>query len=80
MSLPKNKPDSSRRSFLATAAVAASAALVGLKPPSARAAGESLPHAAGWLRRDGKVLHAHCLVGRDGVDDAVELVSSFEVR
>lgn len=44
MSLPKNKPDSSRRSFLATAAVAASAALVGLKPPAARAAGESLPH------------------------------------
>ncbi|HEY2037007.1 MAG TPA: high-potential iron-sulfur protein [Steroidobacteraceae bacterium] len=44
MSLPKNKPDSSRRSFLATAAVAASAALVGLKPPSARAAGENLPH------------------------------------
>lgn len=44
MSLPKNNPDPSRRSFLATAAVAASAALVGLKPPSARAAGESLPH------------------------------------
>ena len=44
MSLPKNKPDSSRRSFLATAAVAASAALVGLKPPAARAAGENLPH------------------------------------
>ena len=44
MSLPKNKPDQSRRSFLATAAVAASAALVGLKPPSARAAGENLPH------------------------------------
>jgi len=44
VSLPKNKPDSSRRSFLATAAVAASAALVGLKPPSARAAGENLPH------------------------------------
>ena len=44
MSLPKNHPDSSRRSFLATAAVAASAALVGLKPSSARAAGESLPH------------------------------------
>ena len=44
MSLPKNKPDHSRRSFLATAAVAASAALVGLKPPAARAAGENLPH------------------------------------
>lgn len=44
MSLPKNNPDSSRRSFLATAAVAASAALVGLRPRSARAAGESLPH------------------------------------
>lgn len=44
MSLPKNKPDSSRRSFLASAAVAASAALVGLKPHSARAAGENLPH------------------------------------
>jgi len=44
VSLPKNKPDSSRRSFLASAAVAASAALVGLKPHSARAAGENLPH------------------------------------
>lgn len=44
MSLPKNKPDSSRRTFLATAAVAASAALVGLRPRSATAAGESLPH------------------------------------
>ncbi|HEY7889263.1 MAG TPA: high-potential iron-sulfur protein [Steroidobacteraceae bacterium] len=44
MSLPKNKPDHSRRSFLATAAVAASAAFVGLKPPLARAAGENLPH------------------------------------
>jgi hypothetical protein len=44
VSLPKNNPDQSRRSFLATAAVAASAALVGLKPPAARAAGESLPH------------------------------------
>jgi hypothetical protein len=43
VSLPKNNPDPSRRSFLATAAVAASAALVGLKPPSARAAG-ALPH------------------------------------
>ncbi|MGH8170969.1 MAG: high-potential iron-sulfur protein [Steroidobacteraceae bacterium] len=42
--MSKNSPDSSRRSFLATAAVAASAALVGLKPPSARAAGENLPH------------------------------------
>jgi hypothetical protein len=44
VSLPKNNPDPSRRSFLATAAVAASAALVGLKPPAARAEGESLPH------------------------------------
>ncbi|MGH8289838.1 MAG: high-potential iron-sulfur protein [Steroidobacteraceae bacterium] len=44
MSLPKNKPDCSRRTFLATAAVAASAALVGLRPRSAAAAGESLPH------------------------------------
>lgn len=42
--MSKNSPDSSRRSFLATAAVAASAALVGLKPPAARAAGENLPH------------------------------------
>lgn len=41
MSLPKN-PDHSRRSFLTTAAVAASAAIVGLKPPAARAA--DLPH------------------------------------
>jgi hypothetical protein len=44
VSLPKNNPDSSRRSFLTTAAVAASAALVGLRPRSAAAAGESLPH------------------------------------
>jgi len=44
VSLPKNNPDSSRRNFLATAAVAASAALVGLRPRSAAAAGESLPH------------------------------------
>jgi len=44
VSLPKNNPNPSRRSFLATAAVAASAALVGLKPPAARAAGENLPH------------------------------------
>jgi len=40
----KKNPDPTRRSFLATAAVAASAALVGLKPPAARAAGENLPH------------------------------------
>ncbi|HUN71017.1 MAG TPA: high-potential iron-sulfur protein [Steroidobacteraceae bacterium] len=44
MSLPKNNPDQSRRSFLATAAVAASAVVVGLKPGSSRAAGENLPH------------------------------------
>ncbi|MGH8319823.1 MAG: high-potential iron-sulfur protein [Steroidobacteraceae bacterium] len=43
MSLPKNNPDPSRRSFLASAAVAASAALVGMRPRSAAAAG-SLPH------------------------------------
>jgi hypothetical protein len=43
VSLPKN-PNQSRRSFLTTAAVAASAAIVGLKPPAARAAGETLPH------------------------------------
>jgi hypothetical protein len=44
VSLPKNNPHPSRRSFLATAAVAASAALVGLKPQPAGAVGESLPH------------------------------------
>lgn len=44
MSLPKKNPQSSRRSFLATAAVAASAALVGLKPSAGRAADASLPH------------------------------------
>jgi hypothetical protein len=44
VSLPENKPDSSRRSFLAGAAVAASAALVGLRPRTAAAAGETLPH------------------------------------
>ncbi len=44
MSLPKNNPNPSRRSFLATAAVAASAALVGLGARSARAAGANLPH------------------------------------
>ncbi|MBW4053329.1 MAG: twin-arginine translocation signal domain-containing protein [Proteobacteria bacterium] len=44
MSVTKKNPDSSRRSFIATAAVAASAALVGLKSHSARAAGENLPH------------------------------------
>ena len=44
MSLPKNKPDPSRRSFLASAAVAASAALVGLRPHTARAAGGNLPN------------------------------------
>lgn len=42
MSFPKNNPDPSRRSFLTTAAVAASAALVGLRPRSAAAA--DLPH------------------------------------
>ena len=44
MSPSKKNPDPSRRSFIATAAVAASAALVGLKPHSARAAGANLPH------------------------------------
>jgi hypothetical protein len=44
VSVSKKNPDSSRRSFLAGAAVAASAALVGLKSHSARAAGENLPH------------------------------------
>jgi hypothetical protein len=44
VSLPKKNPDPSRRSFLATAAVAASAVLVGLRPHAARAAGENLPH------------------------------------
>jgi hypothetical protein len=44
VSLPKNNPDRSRRSFLATAAVAASATLVGLRPQIAGAAGTSLPH------------------------------------
>jgi hypothetical protein len=44
VSVTKKNPDSSRRSFLATAAVAASVALVGLKARSARAAGETLPH------------------------------------
>jgi len=43
VSVTKKNPDPSRRSFLATAAVAASAALVGLKPHSARAAA-NLPH------------------------------------
>lgn len=44
MSDRKKNPDPSRRSFLATAAVAASAAVVGLRPRSADAAGENLPH------------------------------------
>lgn len=45
MSESKSKPDSSRRAFLASAAVVASAAIVGgLRPRTARAAGESLPH------------------------------------
>jgi hypothetical protein len=44
VSRSKNHPDSSRRTFLAGAAVAASAALVGLKPRMALAAGEKLPH------------------------------------
>jgi hypothetical protein len=45
VSARKNNPDPSRRSFLATAAVAASAAIVGgLRPRSANAAGENLPH------------------------------------
>lgn len=40
----KNPHPSSRRSFLATAAVAASAALIGVRSRSADAAGENLPH------------------------------------
>lgn len=44
MSASKKNPDHSRRSFLATAAVAASAALVGMRPPAARAAGGNMPH------------------------------------
>lgn len=45
MSDSKSKPDSSRRAFLASAAVVASAALVGgLRSRTARAAGGKLPH------------------------------------
>ena len=44
MSQSKNHPDTSRRAFLATAAVAASAAVIGLRPRSAAAAGAKLPH------------------------------------
>lgn len=44
MSRLKKNPDPSRRSFLATAAVAASAAFVGLRPRAAEAAGSNLPH------------------------------------
>jgi hypothetical protein len=40
----KNRTDQSRRAFLATAAVAASVAVVGLRPRTASAAGEKLPH------------------------------------
>ena len=42
MSESKNRPDPSRRAFLTTAAVAASVAVIGLRPRSAQAAG--LPH------------------------------------
>ncbi len=44
MSQSKNGTDPSRRAFLATAAVAASAAVIGLRPRTALAAGENLPH------------------------------------
>lgn len=44
MSESKNRTDPSRRAFLATAAVAASAAVVGLRPRTALARGENLPH------------------------------------
>ena len=44
MSESKNRTDQSRRAFLATAAVAASVAVVGLRPRTASAAGENLPH------------------------------------
>ena len=44
MSDSKNQTDPSRRAFLAGAAVAASVAAIGLKPRTASAAGENLPH------------------------------------
>lgn len=44
MSQDSNRHDPSRRTFLATAAVVASAAAIGLRPRSASAAGASLPH------------------------------------
>ena len=44
MSQDGNHHDSSRRTFLATAAVVATAAVIGLRPRSASAAGASLPH------------------------------------
>lgn len=44
MSEDSNRHDPSRRTFLATAAVVASAAAIGLRPRSASAAGASLPH------------------------------------
>ena len=44
MSDSKNRTDPSRRAFLASAAVAASVAVIGLRPRTASAAGEKLPH------------------------------------
>ncbi len=44
MSQDNDRHDPSRRTFLATAAVAASVAVIGLRPRSAHAAGAALPH------------------------------------
>lgn len=44
MSQDSHRHDPSRRAFLTSAAVAASAAAIGLRPRSASAAGASLPH------------------------------------
>ena len=44
MSQGNDRHDPSRRTFLATAAVAASVAVIGLRPRSARAAKGALPH------------------------------------
>ena len=45
MSESKNRPDSSRRAFLTTAAVAASVAVIGLRPRTAKAAMPNLSEA-----------------------------------
>jgi hypothetical protein len=44
VSQPKNTTDPSRRAFLATAAVTAAVAAIGLRPRSAHAADAKLPH------------------------------------